>query len=85
MYCRDLKQTLDEKAGLLTHDQLNKISHPGCTHDVLGYMRDSGQITPDYRGKIIKQHPNYPAQKNEHNALDDARWNKKLHDFILSL
>lgn len=24
----------------------------------------------------------YPKQENEHNALEDARWNKKLHEFL---
>ena len=31
----------------------------------------------------LKQHPNYPRQENEHNALSDARWNKKLYEFIV--
>lgn len=30
----------------------------------------------------IKALPGYPKQNNEHNALDDARWNKKLYDFL---
>lgn len=29
-----------------------------------------------------KNHPNYPKQKNEHNALDDARWNLELYNFL---
>jgi hypothetical protein len=33
----------------------------------------------------IKNHPQYPKQTNEHNALADARWNKELHNFIKSL
>lgn len=33
----------------------------------------------------IKRLPNYPAQQNEHNALYDAKWNKKLHEFIKQL
>lgn len=32
----------------------------------------------------IKKHPDYPQQNNQHNALDDARWNKKLYKFIIS-
>jgi len=32
--------------------------------------------------KDVKDHPEYPKQKNEHNALDDARWNKDLYNFI---
>jgi hypothetical protein len=28
--------------------------------------------------------PDYPTQENEHNALDDARWNRALFDFLTS-
>ena len=33
----------------------------------------------------LKAHTHYPTQENEHNALDDAKWNKRLHYFILSI
>lgn len=33
----------------------------------------------------IKLHPNYPKQKNEHNALADAKWNKRLYEFLNTL
>jgi len=33
----------------------------------------------------LKTHPQYPAQINEHNALEDARWNKKYYEFLKSL
>jgi len=32
----------------------------------------------------LKNHPNYPKQENEHSAIYDARWNKKLHEFLIS-
>lgn len=35
--------------------------------------------------KDVKTHRNYPAQQNEHNALDDARWNLKLYNFLKQL
>lgn len=35
--------------------------------------------------KDVKKMPYYPKEENEHNALDDAKWNKKLHEFIESL
>ncbi len=34
------------------------------------------------RLKEFKKHPLYPEQKNEHNAIADARWNKDLFDFL---
>jgi len=33
----------------------------------------------------IKTRINYPKQENEHSAIHDARWNKKLHEFLNSL
>lgn len=30
----------------------------------------------------LKQHVEYPEQENEHNALDDARWNLRLYNFL---
>lgn len=35
--------------------------------------------------KQLKSDKSYPKLTNEHNALDDAKWNKKLHEFIKSL
>lgn len=55
MYCKDLKQTLDEKA-LICKEWTNI--------------------------ELIKDHPDYPVQKTEHNALADARWNFELYKFL---
>ena len=33
----------------------------------------------------LKNDYNYPKQTNEHNALSDARWNKKLYEFLNTL
>ena len=30
----------------------------------------------------LKDFKDYPKQENEHNALDDARWNKELYKFL---
>lgn len=35
--------------------------------------------------QAIKDDPRYPQQYNEHNALDDAKWNKKLYKFLNNL
>ena len=62
MYCRDLKQMLDERAEALP---LN----PGATlEDRIAHIRGV---------------PGYPATYMEHDALEDARWNKKLHEFLI--
>lgn len=53
MYCRDLKQTLDDYCGM------NSIT-----------LED------------LKSREYYPKQENEHNALDDARWNRDLYQML---
>lgn len=35
--------------------------------------------------KPVEKWDDYPKQENEHNALDDARWNKRLYEFIKKL
>lgn len=35
--------------------------------------------------KTVKAHPVYPRQTNEHNALEDAKWNKRLYEFLKAL
>jgi hypothetical protein len=45
----------------------------------LGYVVKEGHSYP------IQDHPNYPKQTNEHNALADAKWNKELYRFLISL
>ena len=32
--------------------------------------------------RCIKDNPNYPKEVNAYNALDNAKWNKKLYEFI---
>lgn len=36
------------------------------------------------QGKLnyLKTNSNYPKQENEHSAIDDARWNFKLYNFL---
>jgi hypothetical protein len=54
------------------------------------YCKDLKQILDDVNKERqkqsktfdIKKHPNYPNQTNEHNALADAKWNKKLYKFL---
>jgi hypothetical protein len=33
----------------------------------------------------LKAHTHYPKQENEHSAIDDARWNKKLYEFLKTI
>lgn len=43
------------------------------------YWLDGGTATLDQ----VKGHCQYPENLNEHSAIDDALWNKRLHQFIL--
>lgn len=56
MFCRDLKQLLDETCEKFSLDL-----------------------------DTVKTLPDYPKQDGEHHALDDALWNKNLHDFLTTL
>lgn len=42
-------------------------------------------VSKDQILKEFKSSPLYPKQSNEHNALDDAKWNKELHHFLNNL
>jgi len=66
MYCRDLKQIIDEKVYRMTE----------------GFVPDA---TFENKLNYVKQLKEYPKEVDEHNALADARWNKKLFDFIKTL
>jgi len=74
-YCNDLKQEFDETCLRFIKNRRNDnrtyTIHPNETLETLQ--------------KQLKTKADYPRQNNEHNALDDARWNKKLHEFINNL
>lgn len=75
MYCRDLKQTLDEKldTAMILFSKRRELDIMGTTEH---------QLTLHEKLEKVKAYHGYPKQENEHNALADARWNKKLHEFI---
>lgn len=49
------------------------------------YCVDLKQIYDSLKRPDIKTYPSYPKQINEHNALADAKWNKKLYEFLDNL
>lgn len=69
MYCKDLKQILDEKSkswiGKSTVERTQRMG-VDITKDIVD----------------LKLHPNYPKQSNDHSALDDAKWNFELYKFL---
>lgn len=68
-YSRDLKQMLDEKVDSWVKKK-QKTGNPQTFEHCL---------------KVMKASKNYPKQEDEHNALDDAKWNLKLYNFIKTL
>lgn len=69
MYCNDLQQTLVEKANLQNQ----------------GWSIPFEKVSLEKRVDHIKNNTNYPKQKNEHNALADAKWNFELYKFLQTI
>lgn len=82
MYCKDLKQLLDEKVDSLDwyygRDIWSNTGTPG-----VGPLQGTDRAAT-FKEKLnkIKELEQYPTQDNEHNALDDADWNRILHKFM---
>ncbi len=52
------------------------------------YINDLAQMIDqksDYIGTDLRAIEGYPENNNEHLALSDSRWNKKLHEFIQTI
>lgn len=69
MYCNDLKQDLDT---FVREFWLPKSKEYLSRQDV----------TWDEAMRALKSLPDYPKNDNLHNAVDDAEWNKRLHQFL---
>lgn len=86
MYCKDLKQMLDEK--LMTEYAINDtfVTLLNSNLDAKYIVEIRALKTLDEKlGWIKKYCKAYPKQNNEHNALADAKWNYELYKFIQSL
>ncbi len=70
-YCRDLKQMMDEKFAM----GQGKLAE-----------NSDWELYGTFPNKLsyVKRRADYPAKTDEHHALADARWNKKLYEFLLS-
>jgi hypothetical protein len=73
MYCIDLKQILDDYVTKFRNQRI------GSEKESVNFASWETYL------KSVKNNPGYPKQINEHNALGDAKWNKKLHEFLNSL
>jgi len=70
MYCRDLRQMLDAR-----FEQIPKTGRYYVSPDKLK------RITL----KSLEDHPDFPRYSGEHHALSDAKYDKKVHEFLLTL
>lgn len=91
MYCRDLKQTLDEKVGSLNELAITTMLVNQATDKwvVTGplpkQIMDLSDWTFGTKLEFVKNHPNYPKLTNEHDALSDAKWIYELYKFLQTL
>ena len=89
MYTIDLKQMLDEKVNKLGWELNRNISnsYTKLINVVVGERCHDKDRLATFEEKLnkIKSLDEYPKETNSHNALADARWNKKLHQFTESL
>lgn len=67
-YCQDLKQMLDDRARKLRRSTI--------------LVTKDHSHTLDDAVKYIKGREGFPRQVNEHNALDDAKWNLELYKYF---
>jgi hypothetical protein len=45
-------------------------------------LPSGGELSSDKKLDLYKKLPHYPKNKNEHDALSDAKWNLELFHFI---
>lgn len=79
MYCKDLKQMMDDKAMSFLDTDLYRLDIKDIDFDVTKSNSYSDYLS------AIKNHSKFPKQENEHSAIDDARWNKELFGFLNTL
>ena len=79
MYCKDLKQMLDEKA--------KKHIKPFCFGDTEKQVENMAERSVKGQVESFKTFSGYPKQdpSKSHNAIEDARWNKRLFEFLQKL
>lgn len=78
MLALDIKQELDRILNLKSNIQIGNYERIVRN----GTFMIQETYSFDERINIIKHLPNYPKQTNEHSAIHDARWTKKLHEFL---
>lgn len=85
LYCRDLKQTLDETAGAI--NQLSVLVE-GSRWTVRGPVPkdivDVSTYTLSQKLELLKSHNDFPREREGNDTMDDARWRKSLDEFLIN-
>lgn len=88
-YCKDLKQYLDDYAQSEDFEIVMDLKLHTMSKVISRSPEQDRQIKMDlskydlpYRLELLRRTDQFPKEENEHNALADARWNKKLYDFL---
>lgn len=81
MYCNDIQQLLEQKSKSAIDQNPQKYNFVENKIDALVVNAFS-----DYK-KCIKKHPDYPKQDDskKHHALEDARYDRDLYNFLSKL
>lgn len=74
-YCIDLKYLLDERQKYYIKNKITTIKMTEDVEIIEGLLSSKKHYS-------IKNLSNYPKNPKVHNALEDAKWNKKLHGFL---
>lgn len=87
MYCRDLKQMLDETIKNIDNEKwanlLDKLDADWKKQNKTGIeLLNFNENNFEEKIVLFKSLNGYPQQTNEHNALADARWNFELYKFL---
>lgn len=78
MYCRDLKQTLDEYVeDLIASGNAKMKSEPFYREPEHNNLTEKQQTL-----LWVKSLPDYPLDDDRHNSFYDAKWNRDLYNFL---
>ncbi len=73
MYTKDLKQMLDQKINEIGWRKIKRIG---------GIKKPKRKYSFKHKRDIILNHKDFPKNKKDHNALEDAKWNMRFYNFI---
>lgn len=82
MYTHDLKQYVDDAAHALHNLHGFFRSYARTPEAEVPDMQAIQMLTFDQRLQMIKNHPAYPVNIDEHGAMPDAIWNRDLYRFL---